>query len=464
MYRHQLSYLSKWVNEKYRKPIIIRGARQVGKSTLVHLLSKQCDLELIELNFERNPELSSFFQSKDPAKIIQLLSLQTGKTIRTGHCLLFLDEIQAAVEAIVALRYFYEELPELHVLAAGSLLEFTLSKANFPMPVGRIEYLHLGPMNFEEFLLAIGEEALENFLKNYQINEEIPKPIHDKLMELVKIYFITGGMPESIKAYVEDKTFQTCERVKHSILSTYQDDFGKYMSSNVLIRQVFQKIPTLIGNKFKYSQISRENTAATIASALNQLCLARVAWKIHHSAANGIPLGAEQNDRFFKVLFLDIGLVSTSLGLNYLNLMAIDELIFVNRGSLTEQFVGQHLLYSESSYEEPNLYYWAREKKSSSAELDYIINQGQHIIPIEVKAGKTGQMRSLHQFLKEKQGNFAVRFNSMPPSQMEASTKLFNGSSVHFNFLSLPLYLVGQCRRLIQKQMLILPAFQAHEK
>jgi predicted AAA+ superfamily ATPase len=451
MHRQQLSYLSKWLKEKHRKPLVIRGARQVGKSTLVRLLSEQCELELVELNFERNPELVSLFKSNDPAKIIQLVSLQTGQIIRPGYSLLFLDELQAAAKAIVSLRYFYEELPQLHVIAAGSLLEFTLSQAAFSMPVGRIEYLHLGPMTFEEFLLAIGEAALADFLKHYQINAEIPQPLHDKLMDLVRIYFITGGMPESIKAYVEDRTFQASEKAKRSILSTYRDDFGKYASftKHDLIRQVFNKIPTLIGNKFKYSQISRENKSVNIATALNQLCLARVAWKVFHSAANGVPLGAEQNDRFFKVLFLDIGLVSTSLGVNYLNLMKVDELDFINSGNLAEQFVGQHLLSSKMPYEEPSLYYWAREKKSSSAELDYVISLGQQIIPIEVKAGKTGQMKSLHLFLSEKQRDLAVRFNSAPPSQMDATTKLPNGVSVRFRFLSLPLYLVGQLCRLL---------------
>ncbi|OAD22118.1 ATPase [Candidatus Thiomargarita nelsonii] len=450
MYRQQLSYLSQWVKNKHRKPIVIRGARQVGKSTLVRLLSEQCHFDLIALNFERNPELSELFKSNDPKKITQLISLHTGKTIRPGHTLLFLDEIQAAATAIVALRYFYEELPALHILAAGSLLEFTLSQAAFSMPVGRIEYLHLGPMTFEEFLIAVDEKPLAEFIKNYQLNEELPKPIHDKLMALVKIYFITGGMPESIKAYLEDQTFLSSEKVKQSILSTYRDDFGKYASptKHDLIRQVFNKIPTMIGNKFKYSHINRDIKPVNIATALNQLCLARVAWKVHHTAANGVPLGAEQNDRFFKVLFLDIGLISTHLGLNYLNLMEVEELDLVNNGGLAEQFVGQHLLYSEQAYEEPNLYYWVREKKSASAELDYVINLGQQIIPIEVKAGKTGQMKSLHLFLKEKQRSLGVRFNSAPPSQTEVSTKLSNGSPVDFRFISLPLYLVGQVRRL----------------
>lgn len=449
MYRYSLEYLTQWSQDKSRKPIVIRGARQVGKSTLVRMFASLSGLSLLELNFERNPELVDFFKSNDPQKIIQLISLQTAKDITPGKTLLFLDEIQAAAAAIVSLRYFYEELPQLHVIAAGSLLEFTLSQASFSMPVGRIEYLHLGVMTFDEFLLAVNEKALAEFLKTYQLNQQIPTAIHDKLMDLVKVYLITGGMPASIAAYVNDRSFKQSEKVKQSILSTYQDDFGKYaaLSQHDVIRQVFTKIPTMIGNKFKYVQINPNIKSSTIAAALQQLCLARVAWKIHHSSANGVPLGAEKNDRLFKVLFLDVGLVSTSLGLNYLDL--VNEIELINSGNIVEQFVGQHLLYSDLTYEQPNLYYWVREKKSSSAELDYVINIGQQIIPIEVKAGKTGQMKSLQIFLKEKHRKLALRFNSAPASQMDATTKLVDGSSVDFKFISLPLYLIGQFRRIV---------------
>jgi uncharacterized protein len=452
MYRQQLSYLYKWIKETKRKPILIRGARQVGKSTLVHLLAEQSQLELVELNFERNPELVGLFKSNDPQKICQLISLQTGKTIQNNTTLLFLDEIQKATEAIVALRYFYEELPQLHVICAGSLLEFTLAEGGFPMPVGRIEYLHLGPMSFNEFLIALNEKLLADYICEFEIDDEMELSIHLKIIDFLKIYFVVGGMPESVKAYIEDKTYQKSEQVKQSILSTYRDDFGKYalISHHELIRKLFNKLPAILGNKFKYSQISSEIKSSTIATALNQLCLARVASKIHHSSANGIPLGAEQNDRFFKVLFLDIGLVSTNLGLNYLNLMDETELDFVNKGSLAEQFIGQHLLYSMPFYQEPMLHYWAREKKSSSAEVDYVISFGQKIIPIEVKAGKTGQMKSMHLFITEKQSSLGVRFNSEPPTQMEVTNKLSDGSSIQYQFLSLPLYMVDQLERLIK--------------
>ena len=205
----------------------------------------------------------------------------------------------------------------------------------------------------------------------------------------------------------------------------------------------------MIGRKFKYSQISRENKSIQIATVLNQLCLAKVAWKVHHSSANGVPLGAEQNDRFFKVLFLDVGLVSTSLGLSYLNLVELDELTVINEGYLAEQFIGQHLLYKNPCYEEPYLYYWAREKKSAAAEIDYIISKGQQIIPVEVKAGKTGQMKSLHIFLKEKQRHLGVRFNSEPPSLIDTTINLSDGSNVAFRLLSLPFYLVERLNQLI---------------
>jgi len=453
MYRQSLAYLSEWLQLKNRKPLLIQGARQVGKSTLVRLLAIQSKLELVELNLKRNPELATLFKSNNPHKIIQLISIQTGKNIESGQTLLFIDEVQEVTEAIVALRYFYTELPTLHVVAAGSLLEFAFTTTNLSTLGGQIEHLYLGPMSFVEFLLAINAQSLADFIQSYHLDEEIPQPIHTKLMELIKVYFITGGMPESILAYFGDNTFKACEKVKQSILVTYRDDFGKYASltKHDLIRKVFTKIPAMIGNKFKYSNISRDIKPALIATALEQLYLAKIVWKVHHSSANRIPLSVEQNDRFFKVLFLDIGLVSTNLGINYLNLLEANELNLVNSGSLTEQFIGQHLLYVKNTSVEPELHYWAREKKSAAAELDYVINLGNQIIPIEVKAGKTGRMKSLHLFLREKQGRLGVRFNSAPPSLMDAHSKLVDGSQIHFKFLSLPLYLVSELNRLVAK-------------
>ena len=352
MHRRELTYLSSWVSNPRRKPIVIRGARQVGKTTLVRQFAALNNFNLIEINFEREPDQKALFKTNDPKKIMQYISVQVDQELDIARTLLFLDEVQAAPEVIPILRYFYEEMPELSVLAAGSLLEFTLADAKFSMPVGRIEYLHLGPMQFEEFLLAIGKKKLLEFIQNYSMDAQIPMPIHKQLIDLLKTYLIIGGMPEAISTFCSTGSYNDVEKVKQSILSTYQDDFSKYKTKIIHERifRVFNKIPLMLGDKFKYSNVSRDETAVCIANALQLLCMAKVSYKVCGSSCNGLPLGAEANERLFKVIFLDVGLISTNLGINHLTLANVDELILINNGNVCEQFVGQHLLYSLPQY------------------------------------------------------------------------------------------------------------------
>ncbi len=240
------------------------------------------------------------------------------------------------------------------------------------------------------------------------------------------------------------------EAVKHSILSTLHDDFGKYAPSvnTFRMRKVFEQLPRLVGRKLIYAHIDRNERAKDLAAALRHLTLARVAYRVRHTAANGIPLGAEADERRFKVLCLDVGLMASALGLSILGLEAASDILMINQGTLCEQFVGQHLLYSEAFWREPQLFYWTREKRTSSAEIDYLISQGNQITPIEVKAGKTGTLKSLHLFVREKERTFAVRLSGAAPSLLEAETALSVGTNVPFTLASFPLYLVGRLRRL----------------
>lgn len=451
--RVELDSLKAWSAQKKRKPIIIRGARQVGKSTLVRLLAEAAGLCLLTLNFERQPELADLFTSNDPKKIIQLIALQTKQVVEAGKSLLFLDEIQSRAQILLpVLRYFYEEMPELHVIATGSLLDFSLAEAQFSIPVGRVEYLFLGPLNFEEFLAALKEESLLNFLQEYQLGDDFPAIIHSRFMELLRQYLVIGGMPEAVAAYSVDQDYNAAERAKHAILNTYQDDFGKYSTpaSHNLLRKVFNVIPSLVGNSVKYSSISHDVKSSVVAQVLEKLCFARVAYLVKHSACNGVPLGAQVNDKIFKPLFLDVGLMCTSLGLNLLDLTKMADLTLVNAGAIAEQFIGQHLLYLNPSYQEPQLYYWVREKKSAAAEIDYVISMGANILPIEVKAGKSGTLKSLHYFIKEKSLNFGVKFNAHLPHITQEKNLLADGSSVEYQLLSLPLYFVNQLKRLAE--------------
>lgn len=452
--RLEINYLKSWATESKRKPIVIRGARQVGKSTLVREFARLNDYSLVEINFERNPEYREAFTSRDPALILTTLKLLTGQSIEAGSTLLFLDEIQAAPEALLTLRYFHEEKPALHLIAAGSLLEFTLAEAQFSMPVGRVEYLHLGPMHFEDFLEAMGHPELSALIRSISLadlsNKPIPRPVHDKLLSLLRQYWVVGGLPEAIATYAQSGDFSQVARVQHSILATYRDDFNKYSRGSLKgrVQLVFDQLPVVTGQKFKYAQVSKDHKAAELAAALDQLCMARVAHRVYHTSANGVPLGAEANKKFFKTVYLDVGLTCAALRLNVLDLNKKD-LTLINNGAIAEQFIGQHLLYSGPFYETPALHYWVREAKSAAAEIDYLITSGQEIVPIEIKAGTTGSLKSLHQFLKEKQRGFGLRFNADVPSLLSSTTTLTDTTSIQFDLLSLPLYMVGQGRRLV---------------
>lgn len=444
MYRKALNDLISWKNRQGRKPLIIRGARQIGKTWLVRELAGQFD-NLIEINFDRNPEKAQLFIGKDINRCLQLLEIDADATIVPGRTLLFLDEIQSVPAMFPLLRYFHEEQPDLHVVGAGSLLEFLLADHDFSMPVGRVEYLHLGPMDMEEFLLALGQEKLVAFLDSFSLVDSIPEPIHQKLLYYLKLFWVVGGMPASVAAYSSGKEDMGAVVREHEIiLQTYEDDFSKYRKRMYpqRLQKVFRRIPALIGGKLKYVNIDPEERSRELAGCLELLEMARIIHRVPHSAGNGVPLAAEAKEKDFKPLFMDIGLVSTSLGLSLPRLEMVNDLLLVNNGALAEQFVGQHLLYDRPGYEKPRLYYWNREEKGASAEIDYLICHGDKVVPVEVKAGKTGTLKSLRIFMAEKHSAVAVRFNALPPSSV-----LQEG----YQLLSLPLYLVGQTRRLLDE-------------
>lgn len=451
MYRIALSDLNEWKSRTDRKPLIIRGARQVGKTWLVRKFAKTNFENFIEINFDKTPNKTQLFKSRNIEKCLQLLEIDTDTEIIFGRTLIFFDEIQAGAEVLPLLRYFFEERPDIYIIAAGSLLDFLLAEHDFSMPVGRVEYLHLGPMNFDEFLVGLGQKRLSRFLTNFTLEDSIPEPIHDNLMYYVQLFWVIGGMPAAVKRYGADRNMTAVGREHESILQTYEDDFSKYRKriSPQRLRKVFRRLPSIIGKKLKYVNIDPNEKSRDLASTLHLLELARIYYPIKHSAGNGVPLGAEAKDRDFKPLFLDTGLVATSLGLNLADLQ-IKELLMINNGAMAEQFIGQHLLYRQQSYKRPGLYYWNREKKSSQAEVDYLISSGSRVVPVEVKAGKTGSLKSLQVFISEKKAPLAVRFNSMVPSFFETQTSIAGKDNVGYSLISLPLYLVCQLERLLE--------------
>jgi len=443
--------LTNWKNRKNRKPLVIRGARQVGKTFLVRSFAKENFQSFIEINFDRTPDKKQLFDSSNIERSLQLLEIEENSSVITQNTLLFFDEIQAAPEVFHFLRYLYEQRPDIHVIAAGFLLEFLLADHNFSMPVGRIEYLHMGSLDFEEFLIAIGQKKLQQFLNTYMLNESIPESIHNKLLYYTQLFFVIGGMPAAVQSYIDSSNnISEALREHQSILQTYEDDFSKYRkkTDHHRLKKVFQKLPALIANKLKYVNIDPHDKAKDLANSLELLEMAKIFYKVKHSSANGIPLRAEVNDKMFKPLFLDIGLVSSSLGLKLTDLTT-DNNIMVNQGALAEQFVGQHLLYSGQYYEKPELFYWNREARNSSAELDYLLTINSNIIPVEVKAGRTGTLKSLQVFIAEKKSKTALRFNTSTPVLSEQTTRIAGKDDCKYLFLSLPLYLICQAERLL---------------
>ncbi len=453
MDRTGLHSLKVWLNKANRKPLVLRGARQVGKSTLVRMFAEKEKLDLIEVNLERYLYLDEVFKTFDVDKVLKELQAIALKKL-TKNSLLFLDEIQAVPNALACLRYFKEELPELPVIAAGSLLEFTLSNHSFSMPVGRIEYGHLGPMTFKEYLGAVSPQ-LSNFLEELTLNQPLPDHTHAQLIEKQREYLFTGGMPEAIKVFVDSGSLKDVQEVHQSICDTYMDDFSKYARKKdlVLLQRTFRSIPRMIGAKVKYKNISVDDKAADVRNSLELLMKARICHGVFASKCSGLPLQAGINTKIFKPLFLDIGLVNHLLGLDWLAISRLSGNELVTEGALAEQFIGQHLLTSADMKKTPVLNYWVREEKNSNAEVDYVISQGNLIVPVEVKAGKSGSLKSLQQFVYQKSPLLTVRFDMNPPSRQSVKSKIRTKDGikeVHFSLISLPLYAVEELERIIE--------------
>jgi uncharacterized protein len=455
MHRQQLQLLHDWLNDNNRKPLIIRGARQVGKSTLVELFARQYKKTLLNVNLERYPELSQIFAGKDPDKIIQQIEFLPHMNDINKNALLFLDEIQAVPEAISALRYFYEDKPELPVVSAGSLLEFVLSDHSFSMPVGRIQYLHMGPMTFTEFLSGIGEEKLASFIMNYEPGQNIGEIVHNRLMSLMRSYCYIGGMPEAVAVFADSSSYKMVSKVHNSIIETYLEDFPKYAGSRNLhrMRNVFNFAARNVGKKIKYSNISSRDQSATIKKDLELLSMARIIGKVTHSHCSGLPLQADIEEKVYKTLFLDVGLMNAVCGLNWRVVSQIDDIKLINEGAVAEQFIGQHLQTLLADSPNRELTYWLREGRSSNAELDFVVGIAGAVIPIEVKAGAAGKLKSLHQFMGSKQAPFAIRFDSSLPSVNQVNTVIKIGKkrrNVEYQLISLPLYLIERLEVIVE--------------
>lgn len=433
-------HLETWKKEEKRKPLLLKGARQIGKTYAVRELGKKF-ASFVEINFELVPEAKTIFE-KDlvPERIIWELGLLAQTKIIPGETLLFLDEIQMAPQAILALRYFYEMMPKLHVVAAGSLLDFVLEKVG--MPVGRISMLYVYPLSFMEFLSATGHSSFAAAIMQQLSFSDI---IHDKLLDLLGQYLAIGGMPEAVSAWIQTKDPRAAYEAQKGLVETYRLDFPKYAKKHQLsyLDVLFNQIPHFIGGQFKYSSVHGEYKKRELAPCIDLLRRANVLHCVTHSAGNGVPLGAEVNLERFKMIFLDVGLSQALLGLDLAAWFLNPDKDLVNRGNIVEAFVGQELLVYGSPKWKNDLYFWKRESKGALAEVDYLLDENGVVVPIEVKSGHGSTLRSMHQFLLEHpKSQYGLRFWSEKSQQMGTID-------------SRPLYAVASIAHPDQKQALL---------
>jgi predicted AAA+ superfamily ATPase len=420
-----------WRNQPERKLLLLRGARQVGKSSAVRHLAKSFD-HFIEVNFDENPSYAALFQqSLSPREVCEQLSLLTQTPIVEGKTLVFFDEIQSCIPAISALRYFYEKMPALHVIAAGSLLEFALSEVP-SYGVGRVRSLFLYPFSFQEFLLANGESGLIAYVTESGFAKALPDLIHEKLINYLKKFLVIGGMPEAVSSYVLQGNMLEVQRILDDLVISIEADFAKFRNRvpAIRIREVFNSVVQQVGNKFTYTFGNSSLTILQVKQALDLLTLAGLIYPVTHSSCNGLPLGAEINVKKRKFLLFDTGIFQRILGLNIAELLLENDFSVINKGNMAELYVGLEWIKNTSCYENWDLHYWQRESKNAQSEVDYVVQNKGQILPIEVKSGTKGAMQSMHLFLQEKNLKKGIR------------TSLENFGQIP-NVQIIPLYAIG---------------------
>jgi len=409
--------LTEWMLSDRRKVLLMRGARQVGKTWSIRNLGRSFEL-FLEFNFEEDHDLSSFFNGRlDPHFICERLSAYTGKPIVPGKTLVFFDEIQACPNALRALRFFYEKMPELHVVAAGSLLEFALEEIS-SFGVGRIEYRHMYPLSIREFAIASGHEDALNLVCREQAHGG--DALHGQLVDLTRVYMMIGGFPQVVQHYLNKRDLLGCMLLLDDLLITLRSDFAKYRkrAPTSRLNSVFQSIAVQAGGKFVYSRVANDLRAEQIRNVVELLILAGLVYRIPHSSAQGVPLGAQANHQKFKMIPCDVGLYQRLSGLRLSDEVAKDDKSVINSGPAAELLAGTELLASSPSRTRPELFYWHRESRNSNAEVDYVIQEGSDIVPVEVKAGTRGTMRSLRMFLESHQSSpYGIRTSLEPFSR-----------------------------------------------
>ena len=436
MKRALYKQLTSWKNNINRKPLLLQGARQVGKTVAARMFGQKYS-RFIELNLERSDEAALFKQGHNAIDLFQAILLRKNVTASEGNTLLFIDEIQECPEAVKMLRYFKEDLPEIHLIAAGSLLEIALSKAQISFPVGRVEHLFIYPLSFAEFLTATGNEEAAALLENVPV----PDYAHKTVLELFHRYVLIGGMPEIVAEYIIKRDISDLSSVYKSLLQSYIDDIPKYARNETMVRVLSHCIkmaPLSAGSRITFAGFGESNyRSREVGEALRTLEKALIIKLFYPTVVTQIPILPNYR-KSPRLQFIDTGLLNYFAGLQEQFFLHKD-LHSLYRGILAEHIVGQELICSGTE-ELRTQCFWVRDSSQSQAEVDFVIQYREKIIPIEVKAGKTGRLRSLHLFMDMCTHGYAIRLYAGPVSKEIITTP----KGKQFTLINLPYYLASK--------------------
>ena len=444
-FRSIIDELKSWKKQTKRKPLILRGARQVGKTTAVNLFSKEFK-NYIYLNLEKKDDRSIFERNLSVKDTLDYILLTKNVLLKKGETLIFIDEIQNSHKAVSLLRYFYESLPELFIIAAGSLLEMMMEENAISFPVGRVEFRFMYPLTFEEFIIAMNNKSL---LKYYN-----QMPVKDfaviEIKKLFHTYTMIGGMPEIVEKYIETKNVSDLKIIYQSLITSYIDDVKKYArngSMAEIIKHSIESAPMEVGKRIKFQGFGNSNyKSREIGEALKNLQRAMLLYIVYPVTSEKPPALVDKK-KSPRLQFIDTGLLNYSLGLHS-HFFKNEDLQAIYKGKLAEHIIGQELIANDSLTSNDFLF-WVKEKKQSNAEIDFLLMYNGYYIPIEVKSGRSGTLRSLHEFMDRVNHNFAVRMYNGDLSI--ENTKTTRGKE--YKLLNLPLCFIGRIEKYIQEFM-----------
>lgn len=428
MKRTRYKDLLDWKKSNKRKPLLLQGARQVGKTYLVNQFGENEYKDFIYLNFEEYPDLRKLFNKElNPEIIIDNISLYLGRKISSQDTLLFFDEIQEIPEAITSLKYFCEHLPEFHIIAAGSLLGVSVGKTT-SFPVGKVNFMTLYPMSFREYLIAFNEEMLVSKMNPENNLKAFPEPIHQKLLKHLKLFMFLGGMPEVLQDYIEHKDISSCRSIQLDILESYKRDFSKYSDKNqaIKIAQLWESIPYQLAKenkKFKYSDVKSGARASRYEQTIEWLSKAGLINIAYNISVPKLPLAGYSDNSKFKIYMNDIGLLGAMLNISSSLILETGTLFTEYNGAFAESFVASELV----AYGSDKLYYWT---SKSTAEVDFLIQKENNIYPVEVKSGLHRNIKSLRSY--EDKYAPLLMYRISPRNYIQSD-----------NFINIPLYAVS---------------------